>query len=158
MGVDWCGESRELRTRRTHNAARHRARRTIRPDTARESVPGRETAIADASRRQCGRDAHVQEGELLVAKPCVSRAPPTRAVAPGLVPRLPALVDDQEVRRACQTCEKNLRTSDSLVAMVSVLFAAGPRARRFRTEFRFEARCRAFRRRRAARICKNHPR
>ena len=39
---------------------------------------------------------------------CVSRAPPTRAVAPGLV-RLPALEDDQERRRGCRTGTPNLR-------------------------------------------------
>ena len=39
----------------------------------------------------------------LLANLCVSRAPPTRAVAPGLVPRLPALEEEQEHRRGRQT-------------------------------------------------------
>ena len=36
-------------------------------------------------------------------KVCVSRAPPTRAVAPGLVPRLPALEEAQEHSRGRRT-------------------------------------------------------
>ena len=39
----------------------------------------------------------------LLAKSSVSRAPPTRAVAPGLVARLPALEDDQEHSRGRRT-------------------------------------------------------
>ena len=47
--------------------------------------------------------SRAEDGELLAAKPCVSRAPPTRAVAPGLVPRLPALEEEQAHRRGRQT-------------------------------------------------------
>ena len=63
----------------------------------------RSKAILHAPRRRRGRGAHGQGGELLLAKSRVSRAPPTRAEAPGLVARLPALEDDQEHSRGRRT-------------------------------------------------------
>ena len=84
--------------------------RTTRRDTARDAhyvrtlhESERSKAILLAPRRRRGRGAHGQGGELLLAKSRVSRAPPTRAVAPGLVARLPALEDDQDHSRGRRT-------------------------------------------------------